>query len=105
MPPFALNVTVYASAVQCAYRVCADVIETAVDALDALLERPVLFELNTGAIARGYRKTPYPGDFLLRELIRRGAGLLLSSDCHDRRFLLYELERYRALPGVRETLF
>ena len=27
-----------------------------------------LFEVNTGAIARGYRKTPYPSEFLIKEL-------------------------------------
>ena len=29
-----------------------------------------LFELNTGAVARGFRKIPYPAPFLLKELHR-----------------------------------
>ena len=77
----------------------------ALAALEALAGEPVLFEINTGAIARGYRRTPYPAPWLLEELQARGAGLILSSDCHDRRFLLCGLEDYRDLPGVRETLF
>lgn len=77
----------------------------ALDALHRLLEKPVLFEINTGAIARGYRKMPYPEHFLLRELLENGAGLILSSDCHDRRFLLFGLDEWRSLPGVRERLF
>lgn len=74
-------------------------------ALDRLCEAPVLFEINTGAIARGYRTGAYPEPWILEELARRKAGLILSSDCHDKRYLLCELERYRALPGVRERLF
>ena len=74
------------------------------EALEALLAEPVIFEINTGAIARGYRRTPYPEPWILEELIAHKAPLLLSSDCHDRRFLLYELERYRDLPGVVERL-
>ena len=74
------------------------------EALEALLAAPVLFEINTGAIARGYRKTPYPESWILEELIAHKAPLLLSSDCHDRRFLLCQLEKYRDLPGVVERL-
>ena len=77
----------------------------ALAALDRLCTAPVLFEINTGAIARGYRTGAYPEPWILEELARRKAGLILSSDCHDKRFLLCELERYRALPGVRERLF
>ena len=77
----------------------------ALDALDKLCQTPVLFEINTGAIARGYRTTPYPESFLLRELERRGRGLILSSDCHDKRQLLYGLESLRGCAkGIREKL-
>ena len=74
------------------------------EALEALLAAPVIFEINTGAIARGYRRTPYPENWILQELIAHKAPLLLSSDCHDKRFLLCELEKYRDLPGVLEKL-
>ena len=74
------------------------------EALEALLAAPVIFEINTGAIARGYRKTPYPEPWILEELIAHKAPLLLSSDCHDKRFLLCELEKYRDLPGILERL-
>ena len=42
-----------------------------------------LFEVNTGAIARGIRKTQYPYEHLLQVLRKNGSGLVLSSDCHD----------------------
>ena len=40
------------------------------------------FELNTGAIARGLRKTPYPADFILREIKSHGGRVIITSDCH-----------------------
>ena len=51
-----------------------------------------IFEINTGAMARGYRTKPYPAHFLLQELDALGVPVLLSSDCHDRRNLLYGFE-------------
>ena len=79
--------------------------QAALGALDRLCREPVLFEINTGAIARGYRTTPYPESFILRELEKRGVGLILSSDCHDRRQLLFGLEELRGCAkGIRETL-
>ena len=42
-----------------------------------------LFEVNTGAIARGMRATPYPAVNLLHILKRAGSGIILSSDCHN----------------------
>ena len=41
-----------------------------------------VFELNTGAIARGLRSSPYPAENLLFVLKNNGARLLLSSDSH-----------------------
>ena len=57
------------------------------EALRALAGKIPLFEVNTGAIARGYRTAPYPDPFLLKELRELGFGAVVSSDCHDRRFL------------------
>lgn len=48
--------------------------------------RPV-FEINTGAMARGYRSSPYPSQFILEEINRLGCPVILSSDCHDSAFL------------------
>ncbi len=59
------------------YRMCA------LETLHALAEKIPFFELNTGAISRGYRTTPYPAPFLLKELKKLGKGVILSSDCHN----------------------
>ena len=40
------------------------------------------FEVNTGAISRGYRTIPYPSDYVLEELNSLGVPLVLTSDCH-----------------------
>lgn len=61
------------------------------EALDRLMEAPVLFEVNTGAMARGYRTTPYPGPVLRREIARRGGTFIRSSDCHRKDQLLFGL--------------
>ena len=52
------------------------------DAADALLETGAIFEINTGAIARGRRTVPYPAEPILDHLVSRGARFLLSGDAH-----------------------
>ena len=42
-----------------------------------------LFEVNTGAISRGYRTAPYPHENLLLVLKACGSGLVLNSDSHS----------------------
>lgn len=56
--------------------------DAALEALREIMKHTKRFELNTGAIARGLRKTPYPDDFLLREILRLGGQLTIGSDCH-----------------------
>lgn len=62
------------------------------EAAKALAGKIPFFEVNTGAIARGYRKTPYPSDFLLMELKKLGFGVVVTSDCHDASMLDCEFE-------------
>ncbi len=59
----------------------------AMEGVDALLPMCDLFEVNTGAISRGYRTVPYPADWLVRHLATRGARFTLSSDCHNAPYL------------------
>ena len=66
-------------------------------ALTALLPTGAVFEINTGAISRGYRTSPYPAP-PIREAIRRGGGkLILASDSHAPETLLYAFDRYENL--------
>lgn len=57
------------------------------DAIDALAGKVTAFEINTGGIPRGYRTKPYPEPFILKELHKRGCNIVISSDCHDNRYL------------------
>ena len=57
------------------------------EAIDSLSGKIPFFEVNTGAISRGYRKSPYPSLDILKEFKNRGFGAIITSDCHDRRFL------------------
>lgn len=43
-----------------------------------------IFEVNTGAISRGYRKFPYPDERLLYILKKEDAKVTISSDCHHK---------------------
>lgn len=51
-------------------------------ALDALIPTGIPFEINTGAISRGYRSIPYPAPEMQAEILRRGGRLVWSSDSH-----------------------
>ncbi|MBO5733721.1 MAG: histidinol-phosphatase [Clostridia bacterium] len=59
----------------------------AFDAMDAVIPHCDLFEVNTGAISRGYKSTPYPDALLLKRLLEKGADITLTSDCHNADFL------------------
>lgn len=69
----------------------------AIDALDNVLSKDSLIEVNTGAISRGYRKIPYPAPFLLREIKARGGRVILSSDSHDKGTLTFYFDEALAL--------
>ena len=56
-----------------------------------------LFELNTGAISRGYRKAPYPYENLLHIINKEGGGIILSSDSHDASTLDFYFEESKKL--------
>ena len=51
------------------------------------LESECIFEVNTGAISRGYRKNPYPQENLLHIIKKNDGKVTISSDCHNADFL------------------
>ena len=59
----------------------------AAEALIACLEVTPLIEMNTGAISRKIRSTPYPAVFLLEEILVHQGKIVLNSDSHDIEFL------------------
>lgn len=77
----------------------------ALEAVDHLLSKDRIFEINTGAISRGYRKTPYPEDFILRHIAERGGRVMLNSDTHSVENIMFyfpEATEYARSCGVRE---
>lgn len=53
------------------------------EAIERLVSLGKIFEVNTGAMARGYRTTPYPSKRVLEKIHSLGGRLILSSDCHN----------------------
>ena len=64
-------------------------------AVDTLLIQNVLFEINTGAISRGYRTAPYPSTDIVRYIRENGGRTILSSDSHQKETLCFEFEKYK----------
>ena len=73
------------------------------DAIDALLPYGRPFEVNTGAISRGYRTTPYPSVRQLEYINSKGGVVILSSDSHRADTLNFAFED--ALRSVRSAGF
>lgn len=67
------------------------------EAIHALRGKIPLFEVNTGAISRGYRTAPYPQMEFLREFRNCGYGAVITSDCHDRNYIDCHYEEATAL--------
>jgi len=63
-------------------------------AADCLLSTNRPFEINMGAISRGYKSKPYPADPILTYLRDRGAQFILNSDSHHKDNLCYQFDRW-----------
>ena len=61
----------------------------ALDALHAVEPESTLLEVNTGAMARGYRNAPYPAMFLLRAWQKMGGRVILTADAHSTQHITY----------------
>ena len=73
-------------------------------AVDALLPLEIPFEINTGAISRGYRDVAYPAPVILSYIAKKGGRVILSSDAHSTSTLLYQFdkwEQYARDAGIR----
>ena len=64
-------------------------------ALDKLLKAPVIFEINTGAISRGYRTSPYPDDNMIDIIAGAGKPFVICSDTHSVGSVAFNLEKER----------
>ena len=69
-------------------------------AADTLLKTGRPFEINTGAISRGYRTSPYPAGEIRDYIRAHGGKLILSSDSHQKETIAFRFEDY--LNEIRE---
>jgi len=53
------------------------------NAVDEILKHIRVFEMNFGAVARGYRTTPYPSKPIQDYILSHGGVLIKSSDSHN----------------------
>jgi len=67
-------------------------IKAALQAMEQILEKCTLFEVNTGAMYRRGKTIPYPSLFLLKELNKRGGEIILSSDSHNAESLYFKYD-------------
>lgn len=61
----------------------------ALEALHATDPKETLLEINTGGMARGYRSSPYPALFLMKEWRAMGGGIILTADAHSTDTVVY----------------
>ena len=64
------------------------------DAIDKLLPFGKPFEVNTGAISRGYRTHPYPSRAQLEYIAKNDGCVMLTGDTHAKENLCYEFEKW-----------
>ena len=71
--------------------------DAAVAAMEKLNSADKIFEINTGAISRGWRTTPYPAEELLRHLKGIGGRVCISSDAHKAENIAFGFDQAEAL--------
>lgn len=80
----------------------------ALDAVQAVSKKIRVFEVNTGAMSRGYTTAPYPALNILKEMRFCGMKPIISSDCHSCEHLDYGFDTAKELlkeAGYKEMLY
>ena len=72
-------------------------------AADALLRTGKPFEVNFGAVSRGYRTGPYPSAEIRAYLRSHGGKMLLSSDAHAKENIAFGFETFDETEGLLKT--
>ena len=63
--------------------------------LETAIKADVVFEVNTGAVAKKLRSSPYPHERLLHIIKKHNAKIILSSDSHSAETLDYNFKETR----------
>lgn len=67
------------------------------EAVDKLVPYGIPFEINMGAISRGYMVEPYPLPPVLEYIKQKGGKLILSSDSHAKETVAYQYDIWEKL--------
>ncbi|MBO5496955.1 MAG: hypothetical protein J5967_06075, partial [Oscillospiraceae bacterium] len=71
--------------------------DAAFAAMEALNRAGKIFEINTGAMSRGWRSAPYPAPELLKHLSALGGRICVSSDAHRAEHVAFGFDEAEAL--------
>ena len=66
-------------------------------AADRLLPLGKPFEINTGAVSRGWRSAPYPDMRIIEYIREHGGRFILSSDSHSSDTIAFGFDRFEFL--------
>ena len=80
---------------------------TALNCVKSLIPYGKPFEINVGAMTRGYRTSPYPAEFILKEICKLGGKIVINGDCHNKNNLGDYLDfaiNYAKMCGFKERL-
>ncbi len=81
-------------------------LDAAMSCIEVLAKKDVIFEVNTGAIFRGYRVRPYPAIPLLKRMYELGCRIILGGDSHCAEALCHKFdEAYDYVSQVGYTGF
>lgn len=67
------------------------------ESINSLKGKIPLFEVNTGAVSRGYRTSPYPQLEFIKEFKNCGFGAVITSDCHNKNHLDCDFDNAKEL--------
>lgn len=67
-------------------------LKPALEVMEQLVKRGLIFEINTGAISRGWRTEPYPDMALLKALHDMDGRIMINSDSHHRDTVAYRFD-------------
>lgn len=65
--------------------------------LKIAMQSGAIFEVNTGAISRGYRTSPYPQENLLHILKKADTGLTITADSHAKDTICFGFDDAKAM--------
>lgn len=69
----------------------------ALEGLEAAFETDAVIEVNTGGIARGYKDSPYPAEFLLKRIFEKKGRVIITTDAHNTDMLVNNTEQTEQL--------